>query len=181
MRYKRTVLRTVDVRIYRCVSVALTSCRTSILPPRVAHCLWFGGRFVLSFSSSDSNITTIAVQFGTLKRSVRLFDSTFVFWWKMCCCVSFWCQTSPLSTLSAWIFDYPQYFQNIELVTFDSVWSRDTLERMLTRCWLSELQSSTDTTSTACNSDWNERDAKLNTNCCPLSIVCSVFFFCPIW
>lgn len=127
---------------------------------------------------SDSNITTIAVQFGTLKRSVRfLVALSFFFGGKCAVAFGFWCPTLSLSssTWSAWIFDYPQYFRNIELITFDSVCSRDTLKRMLTNCWLSELQSPTDTTSTACNSHWNKRDAKLNTNCCPLSIVCELW------
>lgn len=84
----------------------------------------------------------------------------------MCCCVGFWWPTSPSSMLSAWIFDYPQYFQNIELVTFRSSVCLPAADSV-------SYNSSTDTTSTACNSDWNERDAKLNTNCCPLSIGCA--------
>lgn len=53
-------------------------------------------RLSSSSSSSLSKIRTIAVQFGTLKRSVRLFGR--LFWGKMCCCVGcydFWLSIVP--------------------------------------------------------------------------------------
>lgn len=100
---------------------------------------------------------------------------------KMCCGVAFWCRRCRgrrrwyRYRFALRYFDLPRIFQNTSTgaIWFGRstvAWYAQTCAHHLLAAWQqstphSALHLSADTAS-ACNSEWNESDAKLNTNCC---------------